>query len=258
MQELFAPLRALAREAGRAIMEVRARGFHVEYKADHSPLTEADKASQAVLAAGLARLLPEVPVLSEEGRDIPFAERRDWTRFLLVDPLDGTKEFVKELGEFCVCVALLEKGFPLLGVVHAPVPDRSWFGGPGLGAFRQDGDGPARAVAVREPDDSGLVAVASRSHNTPELDAYLAGLPVRERINAGSAIKFCLVAEGAADLYARFGPTMEWDTAAGQAVVEGAGGSVSLHDGRRFFYNKESLLNPGFLVLGRRTPPPSR
>ena len=258
MKELFAPLRALAREAGRAIMAVRARGFQVEYKADRSPLTEADTASQAVLAPGLARLLPDVPVLSEEGRDIPFAERRNWSRFLLVDPLDGTKEFVKELGEFCVCVALMENGFPMLGVVHAPVPDRSWFGGPGLGAFRQDGDGPARPVGVREPGPDGLVAVASRSHNTPELDDYLATLPVRERISAGSAIKFCLVAEGAADIYARFGPTMEWDTAAGQAVVEGAGGSMTLHDGRRFFYNKESLLNPGFLVLGRRTPPASR
>jgi 3'(2'),5'-bisphosphate nucleotidase (EC 3.1.3.7) len=113
-------------------------------------------------------------------------------------------------------------------------------------------------VTVREPDPSGLVAVASRSHNTPDLDAYLETLPVRERINAGSAIKFCLVAEGSADIYARFGPTMEWDTAAGQAVVEGAGGTMTLHDGRRFFYNKESLLNPGFLVLGRRTPPASR
>lgn len=258
MNSLFDPLCALARRAGKAIMEVRARGFHVEYKADHSPLTEADKASQAVLAEGLAALLPEVPVLSEEGRDIPYAERRVWSRLLLVDPLDGTKEFVKELGEFCVCVALMRDGYPELGVVHAPVRDRTWCGGAGLGAFRRDGDGPAEAVTVREPDPSGLVAVASRSHNTPDLDAYLETLPVRERINAGSAIKFCLVAEGSADIYARFGPTMEWDTAAGQAVVEGAGGTMTLHDGRRFFYNKESLLNPGFLVLGRRTPPASR
>lgn len=258
MKELFSPLADLSRRAGQAILEVKRRGFAVEYKADHSPLTEADRASQAVLARGLAAILPGVPVLSEEGREVPPAERRAWKRFLLVDPLDGTKEFVKDRGEFCVCVALLEEGYPLLGVVHAPTLDRTWFGGAGLGAFRRDADGPARPIAARPADPRGLTVLASRSHPSPELEAYLAGQPVRERTNAGSAIKFCLVAEGTADLYARFNPTMEWDTAAGQAVVEGAGGTVTTHDGRRFFYNKESLVNPGFIVRGLQTPPGSR
>ncbi len=258
----LAVLADIAEAAGQAILDVRRDGFEVAYKADHSPLTQADTAAHETILRGLARAFPGVPVLSEEGADLPYAERSRWPQLFIVDPLDGTKEFVKELGEFCVCIALAEAGFPVLGAVHVPLWGKTYVGGLGLGAFRRGSPpepgspaGPWRAIGVRQPDPANLVVLASRSHPSPELEAYLAAGPEPKRITAGSALKFCLVAEGSADLYPRFNFTREWDTAAGQAVVEGAGGSVLRFEGgvpgARMPVNKPDLVNGPFLASAR-------
>ncbi len=252
-------LAEIAEAAGRAILTVRRNGFDVVYKEDHSPLTQADMASHETIVRGLAQHFPGVPILSEEGADLTYAERARWERLFIVDPLDGTKEFVKDLGEFCVCIALAAGGFPAIGAVHVPLWGTTYVGGREHGAFRRsaspDETGSWRPIAVRQPDPAGLVVLASRSHPSPDLEAYLADKKVRERITAGSALKFCLVAEGKADLYPRFNPTREWDTAAGQAVLEGAGGSVlrfaNNRPGPRMPVNKPDLLNGPFLASAR-------
>jgi 3'(2'), 5'-bisphosphate nucleotidase len=245
---------ALAIQAGRAILEVYASDFAVDFKADRSPLTAADRASHDVVVEGLRRLAPDVPILSEEGREIPYEERAAWPRLWLVDPLDGTKEFIKRNGEFTVNIALVEDHRTAWGVVHAPALGVTYWGGTGLGAFRQKGGEPPVAIQVAAaPKGAGLAVVRSRSHPSAEADAYLTGLNVAESVNIGSSLKFCLVAEGRAHLYPRFGPTMEWDTAAGQAVLEGAGGGVRELDGRRLRYNKPSLTNP--VLLASATEP---
>ena len=253
----LAALAAIAEAAGAAILEVRRTGYTVEYKDDASPLTRADMVAHEIILRGLAEHFPGLPVLSEEGAALPYAERAGWRRLFIVDPLDGTKEFVKELGEFCVCIALAEDGFPTLGAVHVPVWGKTYVGGLGLGAFQRDADGASggrwRKIHVRQPDASGLVVLASRSHPSPDTEAWLAGKNVRERITAGSALKFCLVAEGKADLYPRLNVGMrEWDAAAGQAVLEGAGGSVvRLVDGQpagRLPVNKPELETGPFLA----------
>jgi len=254
----LAALADIAEAAGRAIMEVRAHGYSVEYKADQSPLTQADLASNAIIARALAERFPGVPVLSEEGADIACETRAAWKRLFIVDPLDGTKEFVKELGEFCVCIALAENGFPAYGAVHVPVWGKTYVGGLGLGAHRRETGKAWEAIAVRPPETigaEGYAVLASRSHPDPGIEAWLADKPVRQRVTAGSALKFCLVAEGAADLYPRFNPTHEWDTAAGQAVLEGAGGSVVRFadgiPGERLPVNKPDLFNGPFLASAR-------
>lgn len=263
----LAVLADIAEAAGQAILDVRRDGFEVAYKDDASPLTQADTAAHEVILRGLAQAFPGVPVLSEEGAALAYEERARWRRLFIVDPLDGTKEFVKELGEFCVCIALAEDGFPCLGAVHVPLWGKTYVGGLGLGAFRRSSPpehgaanaanpaGPWRAIGVRQPDPANLVVLASRSHPSPQLEAYLASGPPPLRITAGSALKFCLVAEGAADLYPRFNLTREWDTAAGQAVVEGAGGSVLRFEGgvpgARLPVNKPDLVNGPFLASAR-------
>ena len=250
-RSLIADACCLARAAGAAILQVYDRAFAVETKDDRSPLTAADRASHRVIAEGLHRLAPEVPLLSEEGRAIPYDERRGWDRLWIVDPLDGTKEFIKRNGEFTVNIALVEHGAPLFGVVYVPVQRVLYWGGRGLGAWRQQEATKPAAVRVRRPTrERGLTVVQSRSHPSPELDAYLQDFPVAESVSVGSSVKFCAVAEGRADLYPRLAPTMEWDTAAGQAVVEGAGGKVLDRDGRPLVYNKPELLNPHFVVTG--------
>ncbi len=250
-RSLIPELCVLARAAGEAILEVYEGPIAVETKDDRSPLTAADRASHRVIAAGLRRLTPEIPVLSEEGRAMPHAERGGWVRLWVVDPLDGTKEFIKRNGEFTVNIALVEGGAPVLGVVYVPVRRVFTGGGGGGGAWRQEGDRAPAPIHVRKADPaSGLTVVQSRSHPSPELEAYLAGLKVAESVSVGSSLKLCAVAEGRADLYPRLGPTMEWDTAAGQAVVEGAGGKVLDREGRPLVYNKPELLNPYFVVTG--------
>ncbi len=241
---------AIARDAGDRILEIYRTEFSVAHKADDSPVTQADLAAHRTIAAGLARLTPEIPLLSEEGADLPYATRSGWTRYWLVDPLDGTKEFIKRNGEFTVNIALIDNHVSVLGVVHAPVTGTTYAGARGLGAFRE-------RAGVREPMRTRASAsmpmfVVSRSHRTPDLAALLAKLPAHNAVSTGSSLKFCLIAAGEADLYPRTNPTSEWDTAAGQCVVEAAGGAVlRLPDLMPLRYNeKDSLLNPGFAVIG--------
>lgn len=248
---LLAKVVKLAQQAGDAILSVYSEQFEVTHKSDQSPLTVADLRSHEIISKGLLALTPSVPVLSEEASDIPFEQRREWTRYWLVDPLDGTKEFVSRNGEFTVNIALIENHVPVLGVVHVPVTSTTYTGAVGVGAFKQVDGMTSEPLRVRSPADSPLRIVGSRSHRGDTLDQYLPKLSPYELIAVGSSLKFCLVAEGSADFYPRFGPTSEWDTAAAQAVVEAAGGRVVKTNGERLSYNtKADLLNPHFLVYG--------
>lgn len=256
--ELLDGLAAAAVEAGAAIMAVRAQGFAVEIKADASPVTAADHAAEAILLEALRRLAPDITVVAEEacaaGRMPEPTER-----FFLVDPLDGTKEFVKGGTDFTVNLGLVEDGLPTLGVVYAPARDELYVGDVTTGmarSSRPDAGGAPRVLRVRAPA-SPPVAVASRSHDTPRTQAYLQGLGVRERTSIGSSLKFCLLAAGAADVYPRPSPTSEWDTAAGHAVLCAAGGAVYDLQGASLRYGKPRFFNPGFLAVGglRDLPP---
>jgi len=251
-----------ALEAGRSILEVYATSFQVDYKADASPLTEADRRAHAVIKTVLAPA--GLPLLSEEGRAVPYAERRAWKRFWLVDPLDGTKEFVHRNGEFTVNIALVEDRRPVLGVIYVPVADRLYWAAPGMGARLLEecrrasalGFDPAAAGRPLPLPPGGprpYTVVGSRRHGAPRLEAFIEEARRRhgevEVMAAGSALKFGLVAEGRADAYPRTGPTMEWDTAAGQAIAEAAGCRVvHLDTAAPLEYNKEDLVNPWFLV----------
>lgn len=243
---------ALAREAAADILAVYDGEFSVQHKHDASPLTAADLASHRRIVAGLAALTPDIPVLSEESSGSDIAGRRQWARFWLVDPLDGTREFVKRNGEFTVNIALVEDGVALFGVIQQPVTGVLWHGAPGRGAFRRDRDGGGEvAIRARIPAATPLRVAASRSHRDARTQALLDGLPGAEVVGCGSSLKFCRIAEGALDLYPRFGPTSEWDTAAGQAILEAAGGAVLDPRGRPFRYNqRETLLNGDFIALG--------
>jgi 3'(2'), 5'-bisphosphate nucleotidase len=240
----------LAQDAGAAILQVYARDFAVEFKDDDSPLTQADLASHRIIVDGLRALAPAVPILSEEDADIPWEVRRTWTRHWLVDPLDGTREFVKKNGEFTVNIALIEDGVPVLGVVFAPVFDYLLHAERGVGAFLRTG-GEDIAVLTRRPATSPLRVAASRSHLDPRTAAALERMGDTEKHGLGSSLKFCRIAEGRIDVYPRFGPTSEWDTAAAQCVLEAAGGVVLRLDGEPLDYGrKENILNPDFIALG--------
>lgn len=248
--ELLNALSELSRQAGAAILEVYAQAFEVTQKADRSPLTLADMRAHQVIAQGLRQLTPDIPLLSEEDSDIPYDVRRQWTRYWLVDPLDGTKEFVSRNGEFTVNIALIENHAPLLGVVHVPVKRTTYAGEVGRGATRQVESQARMNIRVQVPAPPTLRVVGSRSHGA-DLSQHLPRLGAHTLLSIGSSLKFCLVAEGSADFYPRFGPTSEWDTGAAQAVVEAAGGKVITADGAPLSYNrKESLLNPNFFVAG--------
>ena len=243
----------IAQIAGRAILAVYERDFAVQQKADQSPLTEADLASHEQIVTALAALTPDVPVLSEESAEIPYAQRSTWSRYWLVDPLDGTQEFIRRNGEFTVNIALIEQGRPVLGVVYVPVSGVSYVGEVGVGAWKQQPTGEQTAICVCRPCQQPLRLVASRSHVSPALQPVLDQMGEHQLVSMGSSLKLCLVAEGAADVYPRLGPTCEWDTAAAQAVVEAAGGQVTDLAGRPLGYNqKDSLLNPHFLVFADR------
>ncbi len=240
----------IARKAGAKIMEIYAyEDFSgiVDFKADNSPLTLADKEANKIIEASLHQLY-SFPIISEEGKNIPFELRRAWEIFWLVDPLDGTKEFIKRNGEFTVNIALLKDNKPLIGVIYAPVLDVLYIGVVGKGAFKIEA-GVRSEIKTNQKKDQ-LIAVGSRSHASPEDEAVLKNYNIVGKTSTGSSLKFCLVAEGKADLYFRSGPTMEWDTAAGQAIVEAAGGKMYNQEGKDFKYNKESLLNGGFLCTG--------
>jgi 3''(2''),5''-bisphosphate nucleotidase (EC 3.1.3.7) len=220
-RQLLDALQQIAHEAGEKILAVYHSDFAVQQKGDDSPLTEADLAAHHHIKAALAALTPDIPLLSEEGAQIPFAERRTWERFWLVDPLDGTRDFVKRNGEFTVNIALIERHRPRLAVIHVPVSGVGYAAARDLGAFRRE-SGQTRAIRCRKTAQPPTFVV-SKSHRTPDLDVFLAHAPAHEAVSRGSSLKFCLVAEGSADLYPRTGPTSEWDTAAGQCIAECAG-----------------------------------
>lgn len=250
MQEWIEPVLQLARDAGAAIMQVYVQDFAVEHKEDFSPLTAADMAAHHLIVAGLKTLTPAIPVLSEESASIDWAERRSWRRYWLVDPLDGTREFVKKNGEFTVNIALIEDGVPVFGVVYAPALEELHYGVRGVGAFVCDGASRV-PIASRRPAAAPLHVAASRSHMDPRSAAVIGRMGEVTLLGMGSSLKFCRMAEARLDVYPRFAPTSEWDTAAGQAVLEAAGGVVLTLDGQPLAYNsKDSLLNPDFLALG--------
>ena len=247
------PVRTLAAEASTRILDIYATAFEVAAKLDDSPLTTADLASHYTIIAGLRQLTPDIPILSEESAVTPFAERSQWRRYWLVDPLDGTKEFVQRNGQFTVNIALIADHEPVLGVVQVPVTGRSYFAARGYGAFREEPGQSPEPIQVRSLQTGQPVrVVGSRSHGGPGLLHFVAALGPHELITIGSSLKLCQVAEGAADVYPRLGPTSEWDTAAAQAIVEVAGGRVvSAETGEPLRYNThDSLLNPHFIVYG--------
>jgi len=272
LSSVLPELLRISREAGQVILQVYDSDFAVEQKFDSSPLTLADRRSHEVIAQGLSLMsdLP-IPLLSEEGRSIPYDERKTWDMFWLVDPLDGTKEFVKRNGEFTVNIALIQNSSPLIGVIYIPVKNIFYFAVKGLGAYRlelHNAEVPASTKGLLKissrlplaPDSadtasniSRVTVIGSRSHMSSETEQFINDLKAKYKevdfLAAGSSLKFCLIAEGRADVYPRFGPTMEWDTAAGQAIVEQAGGRV-LRAGSQepLTYNKEDLLNPSFIV----------
>lgn len=258
-RSLLFEISALCAEAGRVILSVYDRqDAGIRTKGDSTPVTDADEQAEEVLLEGLARLLPGVPVIAEESASrgvIPAVE----DLFILVDPLDGTREFISRNGEFTVNVGLVLSGAPIGGCVHAPALGASWMGAAGSGAMQARAGigetpdaGAFREIAVRRPPAHGLIAVASRSHSDEKTEQFLSGLVIAERRSAGSSLKFCLVAEGAADVYPRFGRTMEWDTAAGHAVLAAAGGSVVSPEGLPFLYGKQAAgySNGPFVAWG--------
>nr|WP_298372923.1 3'(2'),5'-bisphosphate nucleotidase CysQ [uncultured Halomonas sp.] len=241
---------------GQQVMVVYRRDFDVETKADNSPLTEADLLANRLLTTLLQKVLPDTPVLSEESKLASYDVRRHWTRYWLIDPIDGTKEFVKRSDEFTINVALIENGVPIFGIVQAPALEQTWWGQTGVGAFKRS-NGESHAIQARElpvPEQSPWKVVGSRSHGASAFETFCRGLPRHERVSMGSSLKLCLVAEGAADLYPRLAPTCEWDTAAAHAVVLAAGGDVlDVSTLRPLRYNqKKSLNNPFFIVCNGR------
>ena len=250
------PVLDIAKRAGDAILQVYgSNDFGVEVKEDESPLTLADQASNAVIEAGLKEAYPEIPILSEEMKEVPYSERSGWESYWLVDPLDGTKEFIKRNGEFTVNIALVRNGSPVFGVVYQPVGERLYYGGPAGGSYLSVSGAEEEKIegGGHYSEEHDVVVVASRSHLTDAVMAFVDELTEQGKevtfLSAGSSLKLCLVAEGKATVYPRFGPTMEWDTAAAHAVAVGAGKKVINHEsGEPLEYNKENLLNPWFIV----------
>ncbi len=251
MSELIEPVMMIAEQAADKIMAVYAGNFQVESKADKSPLTKADLASHKHILDALAKLTPAIPVLSEESAGVPYCVRRTWRQYWLVDPLDGTREFVKRNGEFTINIALIRDNSPVLGVIYIPVQQSCYYASKGGGAFRREKQSKPVRISTKSTKDGAFIVAGSRSHGNQKQTAFFHNLGDNTEVLAvGSALKFCLVAQGAADIYPRFGPTSEWDTAAGQCIVEEAGGAVTDMAFSRLTYNtKDSLLNPAFLAI---------
>lgn len=248
---LLTPAIEIAIQAGRKIIEIYESDFAVEHKDDDTPLTAADTAAHHLIDAGLRELTPDLPILSEESTAVPFAERRRWQRYWLVDPLDGTREFVKRNGEFSVNIALIDDHRPVLGIVYAPVLGVYYYACRGEGAWKRDAMNEPVRLHCRRWAGGRTIIAGSRSHRGGSLETFLTKLGDYELIPMGSALKSCLVAEGKADVYPRLGPTSEWDTAAAQCVVEEAGGRITDTAMRPLRYNtKESLRNPHFFASG--------
>jgi len=254
MMQLLDQVLEIAVLAGQEILDVYENDFAVDYKGDGSPLTIADRRAHTLIQEKLEQIVPKIPVLSEESKPEAVEQRQNWDRFWLVDPLDGTKEFVKRNGEFTVNIALIEKNRPVLGVVHTPVQSMSHFAAEGAGAFKIEAQGERMPISVREAVKGQVTMVASRSHSGEEVDRFREAVeldfgPV-QIASMGSSLKLCLVAEGAADIYPRLGLTSEWDTAAAHCVLNVAGGSVIDLAGNPLVYNKPDILNPWFLACG--------
>lgn len=240
----------IAKRAGEAIMEIYAKDFNVEYKDDKSPLTEADQRANEIIVDGLNALSVQFPILSEEGKEIPYEERKGWEYFWMVDPLDGTKEFIKKNGEFTVNIALIYKNTPVLGVVYAPALDEMYWAKRGDGAFK---NGERLPLKMNNTPDKRLTVVASKSHLSEETEVFIDHLKSTTQhlifVSKGSSLKLCMIADGSADVYPRLAPTMEWDSAAADAIVRESGKMTYQYENKKVvIYNKENLLNPWFIV----------
>ncbi len=241
----------IARQAGHKILEIYNSSYDIEHKADKTPLTTADLAADKLIVDGLSQLTPDIPILTEESPDIPFATRRQWQRYWLVDPLDGTREFIKRNDEFSVNIALIENQESIIGVINAPVLKQDYFAWRNGGAFKFEIGTGIHQIHCRSLTGDTITVAGSRSHASPALQNYIDKLGNTEVITMGSSLKSCLVAEGKADIYPRLGLTSEWDTAAAQCIVEEAGGQITRTDMQTLRYNtKDSLLNPEFFVFG--------
>ncbi len=248
-KNLLPEVERIARKAGELVMEVYKRDFDVMFKEDQSPVTEADLLASEYIEAALKKLAPEIPFMSEESASVPFSERSSWDTYWLIDPIDGTRSFVNKTDEFTVNIALISQHQPILGVVYVPVTCINYYAAEGEGAFKRDADGKVATIAARQLASPPVIA-GNRS-KSGEMEKFLRKVGSHELIIMNSSLKICLVAEGSADLYARFWPTSEWDTAAGHAVVKEAGGSLVDMQMQPLLYNtKDSLINPYFFVRG--------
>ncbi|WP_336367045.1 3'(2'),5'-bisphosphate nucleotidase CysQ [Marinobacter sp. C2H3] len=247
--DLLPKVLAIAESASDAVLAIYQTDFAVDFKDDKSPITAADIASHKIIVSGLAALTPDIPVLSEEGAQMPWSERQQWARFWLIDPIDGTRDFTQRTGEFTVNIALIEHGEPVLGVVTAPALGEAFWGARGEGAHKRERNGVSHAIQVATPGHVQRV-VASKNHLNSDTRAFIEQLGEHELVQAGSSLKFCRIAEGRADIYPRLGPTSEWDTGAAHAVLLAAGGSIRTLEGEPLRYGKEDVLNPFFVAAG--------
>ncbi|MGC8121089.1 3'(2'),5'-bisphosphate nucleotidase CysQ [Marinobacter sp. VGCF2001] len=239
----------IADEASEKVLHIYQSDFKVNYKEDHSPITAADIASHDIIVKGLRNISRDIPILSEEGVEIPWEERRKWRRFWLIDPIDGTKDFTQRTGEFTVNIAMIEDGEPVMGVVTAPALKEAFWGIKGEGAHKRDRTGRVHRIRVAEPKET-LRVVASKNHLNEATRAFIEALGAHDTVQAGSSLKFCRIAEGHADIYPRMSPTSEWDTGAAHAVLLAAGGKVKTPEGQSLVYGKENILNPNFIAAG--------
>ena len=240
----------IIRSASTKILEIYNQNFEVQYKQDESPVTLADKIAEETIINGLIKLFPEIPRIAEESFTHDTKLPATNSPFFLIDPLDGTKQFVNREGEFTVNVALIEQRVPTMGIIHIPVANTTYWTSGDNNAWRQLGDNEPEIIRCTKADPAALRVIMSKSHTNEETESYLESLPVRERVNAGSSLKFCRIAEGKADLYPRFGSIMEWDIAAGHAILSAAGGSVTEFDGRPILYGHKNFRTPYFLAKG--------
>jgi 3'(2'), 5'-bisphosphate nucleotidase len=252
MEQFIEPVKTIITKASHIVMRIYKQDFSVFNKDDKRPLTLADLECNKIITEGLSAI-SNYPILSEEGNEIAWSERRKWNQYWLVDPIDGTKEFIKKNDEFTINIALITNGVPVFGVVAAPALNATYFGIQGLGAWKIDNHGKHHSIKVNPPPKSNWKVIVSRSHvNKKAVALFASSLPGSELITMGSSLKFCLIAEGNADIYPRFGPTSEWDTAAAQAIVTAAGGKVIDFELNSLRYNtKNSLVNPGFVVCSK-------
>jgi len=254
-QEHIKKLIKISKNAGDAIMDIYESEFDVNFKSDQSPLTKADILSNKIICQSLKKITPDVPILSEESSSIPYRERSKWNQYWLIDPLDGTKEFIKKNGEFTTNIALIYKNRPIFGMIHIPASNEIFWGSKEMGSYHINGSSLSnkKKISVSQKTNDNLRIVSSRSHPSGDLKRLLDKLENFELVSIGSSLKFCLIAKGEADCYPRFGPTSEWDSAAGEAILEAAGGSVVKLNGETLKYNlKKDFINPSFFAINHK------